>query len=166
MTFGNSNRQFTLMLDTGSSWTWIVDPGYKGKGYKNRYKCIQSDGCLKTNETKHLVYGKGEIWGNVAQGQMCIDDGACVHDQYFFLVNKEYDMGSLYGDGLLGLGHASLMDGHPTLIDTLYEQGVIKKKTFSLYFKSDFKNIGHGGELIIGGFHNHFQEKDFVFADV
>ena len=153
------------MLDTGSSWTWLVDHSYQGICYPNRYECVQTDGCLRLNETKHLVYGKGEIWGDVALGRMCIDDLACVHDQYFFLVNREEDAGCI-GDGLLGLGHAALMDDKPTLMDTLYEQGVITQRTFSLYFKSDFKNVGHGGELLIGGFHEHFSKNDFLFAEV
>jgi hypothetical protein len=62
------------------------------------------------------------------------------------------------------LGFNELSDGFPTLIDTLYNQGIIEKRTFSFYL-GDYKN-NEKSELLIGGHDPYYQQEKLTYSNV
>jgi hypothetical protein len=63
--------------------------------------------------------------------------GIAAQDQPFILVEQDSDFDGMMADGLLGLGFSGLSDHYPTLIDSLYKQGQITKRLFSVYLNDN-----------------------------
>lgn len=83
-------------------------------------------------------YGDGSfVVGDLSKDQVSIGDTkSLAANAYFVLATKDnltaVDKGDL-PDGILGLGFRELSDGYDTLVDSLAQQGVIKKRVFALY---------------------------------
>ena len=85
------------------------------------FDSANSTTCVETGVKQDLVYGEGECKGNGLTDTISIQN-MTVTNQYFVLVTKMTQVSNFLGDGLLGMGYASLSDGHKTLLDNLYNQ--------------------------------------------
>jgi len=113
------------LLDTGSSYIWFTDDSVSVRGINNHFSCDNSDTCSETDEVIVVVYGSGSAVGTLVQDNIEIS-GLLVEDQGFLLMSELNGFSSLYTDGLIGLGFATLSNGTPTLLDNLKDQGLIE----------------------------------------
>jgi hypothetical protein len=133
-----------LIIDTGSSWTWLMGedcPSFECNG--NEYNAHLSKTFKPTKKEHEITYGKGYVYGAVASDDVSFirepTKYEIVTDQDFLLVSKAKDLEALRADGLIGLAPNSPSD-HPynTLVQTMFEQKLISKNVFSVY-------LGHVG---------------------
>jgi hypothetical protein len=109
-----------------------------------------------------LTYGQGQGKGHLTYDQIHLGHNLTIENQPFLTVPAIQNMGTLMGDGILGLGFKSLSDGHPTFLDTLKEQGIIKERIFSLYLGNDPTSSGdETGLFMLGGHDPYFANSEF-----
>ena len=142
---GTPNISTSLLLDTGSSWTWV--PLYNlNYTDDSEYRCINSTTC--SNTTAYINYSnyQGLIQGWVVTDVMTID--SATFDNFTFLYADNYEYESIYDlpyypvyDGVLGLGLNS-NSSYLSLLDFLYQNGNISEYYFSLYVEGNpYSNI-------------------------
>ena len=161
---GANKQPFNLLFDTGSAWLWV---GEKSAGLSNHYECSSSHSCDKRDHTYQLMYGQGQGYGHLTYDQIHFGENLTANAQPFLLVPAIQNMGTLMGDGILGLGFKSLSENHATFLDTLQEQGVIENKVFSMYLGSDPTSTGdETGDFILGGYDPYYMTSEFTHFDV
>ncbi|KAG1457827.1 hypothetical protein G6F55_005698 [Rhizopus delemar] len=158
---GTPPQPFYLLLDTGSSSTWVPIVGCnRDCGYP--YHTLQPSRSSTFNSSYlpfSIHYGEGFSSGYYAQDSVTVN-GVTIPEVNFAVSN--YNDGELTmdgADGILGIGPdiLSIYDNPenkviPTLVTTMYEKGVIGQKVFSVYFQpvlSEKKRIN--GEIVFGG---------------
>ncbi|KAI8977896.1 aspartic peptidase domain-containing protein [Pilobolus umbonatus] len=161
---GTPQQPFTLLLDTGSSSTWIPMMGCgRYCGYpKNTFDSLSSSTYRSEDRLFSIKYGVGFSRGYYAQDTITINN-VSVPDVNFAL--SDYNDGELTADnadGILGLGPDALTVYNnpehkviPTLVTTMSEKGIIDHNIFSVYFqpvnKQSFEEKRVNGELVFGG---------------
>jgi len=144
ITFGTSSNKseeqtFNLLVDTGSSWTWVNSCNKAYNPYWNENKCpsyyfdmTKSTSLKCSKETKYIKYGVGEIDGNICEDIMSVHQSRQI-DQLsmkvpFLSKHDENDQGRPYFDGILGLSPDDESSG-PLFLQYLYSN---KKQLFSI----------------------------------
>lgn len=168
VTFGN--QTFKLLVDTGSSDTYVVRNDFTCIHPKTNLQLPQAE-CLHVpqgyNETStyRLIPNKtfGVQYGNgIASGVMAYEDitfaGVTVPGQEVGIVDHSTPMGDGTNSGLLGLGYPSLTSAHPgnhtdnttffynrdsynPLFNTMYERGLIAEPFFSIALAHTPRNV-------------------------
>ncbi|KAG1442628.1 hypothetical protein G6F56_010988 [Rhizopus delemar] len=167
---GTPPQPFTLLLDTGSSITWV--PAIGCDRYCGYPPHSLSPSISSTFNTSHMPfsirYGEGFSSGYYAQDTITVN-GASVSEVNFAV--SDYNDGELTmdgADGILGIGPDRLSMYNnpdkkiiPTLVTTMYQKGVIDHQMFSVYFHpltAQQKRIN--GEIVFGGVQDrHVQGK-------
>ncbi|KAK8008835.1 aspartic-type endopeptidase [Apiospora marii] len=136
VTIGTPPQPITLVLDTGSSDTWVVDKSTDG--------CEGGDLCLTPSSSTvkmldntqfEITYGdQSNVSGTWMKDNLAIGGAATKNLQMGIAttVNKVYT-------GILGLGlrAAEIPPGnYPNIMDVFYDQGLIGTKAFSLYLNA------------------------------
>lgn len=158
VTFGN--QTFKLLVDTGSSDTYVVKDGFA---------CIDSDTNLEIPRKECMCHGTytqtstyrsipdqifGVQYGNgIASGVMAHEDvtlaGITVPGQTVGIATRSNPMGDTTNSGVLGLAYPSLTSAHAKnqtnnetywyhretytpLLNSMYEQGLIEEPYFSV----------------------------------
>lgn len=161
---GANKQPFNLLFDTGSAWLWVAD---KTAGLSRAFDCSASSTCDKRDKTYKLAYGQGEGHGHLTYDQVHLGDNLTIQSQPFLIVPAIKNMGTLMGDGILGLGFKSLSENHSTFLDTLQDQGVIEHKMFSLYLGNDPTSSGdEAGDFILGGYDPYYMQSNFTHFEV
>ncbi|CAO3597860.1 unnamed protein product [Absidia cylindrospora] len=140
---GTPPQPFTLLLDTGSSASWVPSYGCgRFCGFPNRtLRPNDSDTFNSTNMLFTVTYGQGYSHGLFAQDTFTVN-GASVPDVYFGLsVANDGELTDAGADGILGLGPDALSKFNnpdaktlPTLVTSMFDHKVITKNVFSIYF--------------------------------
>ncbi|KAI9260324.1 aspartic peptidase domain-containing protein [Helicostylum pulchrum] len=164
---GSPPQPFTLLLDTGSSSTWVPIYGCgRYCGYPMNSLTPSNSSTFSTNNMLFSIrYGEGFSRGYYAQ------DTIRVNNVSVPLVNfavSDYNDGELTADGadgILGIGPDKLSVYNnpdkkviPTLVTTMFEQKIIDHNVFSVYFQPLAKVSGDlreqkriNGEIVFGG---------------
>ncbi|KAI9364606.1 aspartic peptidase domain-containing protein [Pilaira anomala] len=162
---GTPPQPFTLLLDTGSSSTWVPVYGcgrYCGYPF-NSLKPANSS----TFSTDHMLfsirYGEGFSRGYYAKDTVRVN-GVSVPNVNFAV--SDYNDGELTADGadgILGIGPDQLSIYNnpdkkvvPTLITSMFQQKIIDRNMFSVYFQPLMPMTGVeqkriNGEIVFGG---------------
>ncbi|KAG2147742.1 acid protease [Suillus bovinus] len=147
---GSPATYYTLLVDTGSSNTWI--------GANKAYEKTATS--KDTGNHFSVSYGEG-LDGSYVSGEEYTDtvtlNSDLVIDNQSIGVAYEYsDMGSL--DGFLGVGPVDLTQGTvrntndvATVTDNLYKQGTISSEVLGVFF-APISSDNTGGELTFGGY--------------
>ncbi|OQD65696.1 hypothetical protein PENPOL_c005G08427 [Penicillium polonicum] len=175
------NQSFMLLVDTGSSDTYVMQTGYKCINSTANLVLPQSD-CLYSNKTYHksktyrhvdnemfgVQYGAGVASGHMAYEQVSMH-GVTVNAQKIGISNASDAMGDNVNSGLLGLGYPALTSAHPAnhtsnttywrdravynpLLFTMYEQGLIDPYfSIALAHTPQNQSTSFGGYLTLGG---------------
>ncbi|RCI02596.1 hypothetical protein CU098_006375 [Rhizopus stolonifer] len=163
---GTPPQPFTLLLDTGSSSTWVPVYGCgRFCGYPmNTFNPLNSSSFSSSNTLFNIRYGEGFSRGFYAQDTMTIT-GVSVPQTNFAI--SDYNDGELTADGadgILGVGPDALSAFNnpdrnivPTVVTTMHQQKVIDHNVFSIYFQPvskdglsrEEKRIN--GEIVFGG---------------
>ncbi|KAJ5405935.1 hypothetical protein N7465_007219 [Penicillium sp. CMV-2018d] len=175
------NQSFMLLMDTGSSDTYVMQTGYKCINSTANLVLPQSD-CLYSNKTYHksktyrhvdnemfgVQYGAGVASGHMAYEQVSMH-GVTVNAQKIGISNASDAMGDNVNSGLLGLGYPALTSAHPAnhtsnttywrdravynpLLFTMHEQGLIDPYfSIALAYTPQNQSTSFGGYLTLGG---------------
>ncbi|CAL5873837.1 uncharacterized protein PFLUO_LOCUS8120 [Penicillium psychrofluorescens] len=170
-----------LLVDTGSSDTYVMQTGYNCVNSTNNL-VIPESGCLYANKTYHksktyrrvpeemfgVKYGAGLASGLMAYEQVSVGD-VSVNEQKIGISNDSNPMGDGVNSGLLGLGYPALTSAHPAnhtsnstywrdrlvynpLLFTMHEQGLIDPYfSLALAHTPQNQSTSFGGYLTLGG---------------
>jgi hypothetical protein len=173
------NQSFMLLVDTGSSDTWVLETGYQcinssnnlvqpqaNCNYASAYN-LSSSFQAKDNQTFGVKYGTGIAMGTVGYEDLTMG-GIKVTNQTVGIVNSTNDRGDGLQSGLLGLAYPQLTSAHPGLnypndsliinrdiydpfLQTMYKQGLVEP-WFSLALERLPANTstGDGGYMGLG----------------
>ncbi|KAM0192782.1 hypothetical protein ACHAPI_008143 [Fusarium lateritium] len=173
------DQSFLLLVDTGSSDTWVLETGYQcinssnnlvqpqaNCNYASSYN-LSSSFQAKPNQTFGVKYGTGIAMGSVGYEDLTAG-GLKVTDQTVGIVNSTNDVGDGLQSGLLGLAYPQLTSAHPSLnypndsliinrdiydpfLQTMHKQGLIEP-WFSLALERLPANTstGDGGYMGLG----------------
>ncbi|EMD34570.1 hypothetical protein CERSUDRAFT_125176 [Gelatoporia subvermispora B] len=149
---GNPPTQYTLIVDTGSSNTWV------GANQNRPYNPTSTS--QFTGDEVSVSYGSGAFAGT--QGEEYLDtvtvaSGLAIQQQSIGAAFISEGMNG--ADGILGLGPTDLTEGTlqssgqsiPTVIDTAAEQGLISAKQVGIAFAPTTSTSQTNGEITFGG---------------
>ncbi|KAL9544370.1 hypothetical protein MBANPS3_007664 [Mucor bainieri] len=161
---GTPPQLFTLLLDTGSSSTWVPIQGCgRYCGYP-KHSLVPSNSSTFTTDNMvfSIRYGEGFSRGYYAKDTVTIN-GVSVPQVNFAV--SDYNDGDLTmdgADGIFALGPDSLSIYNnpekkviPTFVTTMFEEGIIENNVFSVYFQPLAHNVREqkriNGEIVFGG---------------
>ena len=161
---GSNSQIFRLILDTGSSLTWVSDIQSQTDGSSEISKKFDPDSsstCIKLYKTFNIQYGTGSC------------SGFYYIDTFKFIANKEFKL--KFGvaknakfdfseaDGIIGLSRTN-SDINSSFISMLYESKIINSKLFSFKFALNNLDIPMG-KLFIGK-HEDFSKSNSFSCDL
>ncbi|KAG2120231.1 acid protease [Suillus clintonianus] len=144
---GSPATYYTLLIDTGSSNTWI------GAGTPYTKTSTSRD----TGGQFSVTYGDGSsVSGEEYTDTVTLNSDLVIENQSIGVASTSP---GFYGlDGLLGLGPADLTEGTvtnvnevPTVTDNLYTQGTIGSEVLGVFF-APASSDDSSGELTFGGY--------------
>ncbi|KAJ5876388.1 uncharacterized protein N7529_001972 [Penicillium soppii] len=175
------NQTFMLLVDTGSSDTYVMQTGYKCVNSTDNLVIPERD-CLYANKTYHISktyrHVRNEMFGveygaGLASGLMAYEEvsmsGVTVNTQKIAISNNSNPMGDGVNSGLLGLGYPSITSAHPAnhtsnstywhdrlvyspVLFTMYEQGMIDPYfSLALAHTPQNQSTSFGGYMTLGG---------------
>ncbi|KAF4997962.1 hypothetical protein FGRMN_3482 [Fusarium graminum] len=189
------NQSFMLLVDTGSSDTWVLQTGYKcinssdnlvlpqaTCNYASPYD-LPSTLQVEKNKTFGVKYGTGIAIGLVAYENLTMG-GITVANQTVGIVNSTNDIGDGLQSGLLGLAYPQLTSAHPgtnfpndslitnrsiydPFMQSMSEQGLIEP-WFSLALNRLPANVstGDGGYMGLGKLPPVHHSQDWAIVPV
>lgn len=180
VSFGS--QVFPLVVDTGSSDTWVVSQNFTCLNFTTQLvqpqnqcffgpsKYQEDPGAFQRipDQHVHINYGSGEsIVGRLGYTNVSLD-GITVHHQEVAIAETAGWNGDSVSSGVLGLAFSSLTSAYPgindfddTAINRIYYSGImetifLKDKLvaplFTLAISRDEANTTNGGTLTLGGF--------------
>ena len=161
---GSNSQIFRLILDTGSSLTWVADIDSQIDGttqISNRFDPNLSSSCVKLYKSFNIKYGTGSC-----SGYYYIDIIKYINNKEFKLKfgvvkNAQFDFSE--ADGILGLSRTT-NDITTSFISMLYESKIIDSKLFSFKFASNNLELPMGKFFI--GKHEDFYKKNSFSCDL
>ncbi|KIP05512.1 hypothetical protein PHLGIDRAFT_74133 [Phlebiopsis gigantea 11061_1 CR5-6] len=143
---GSPPTVFNLLVDTGSSNTWV------GAGTP----FTPTDTSTDTGAEVLVEYGSGLFFGEEFIDQVALSDGLTIPKQSIGVA--EFAEGFEGVDGILGIGPTDLTDDTtsaggiiPTVTDNLFEAGIIGAKQVGISFEPTTSESITNGELTFGG---------------
>ncbi|KAG1842526.1 acid protease [Suillus subalutaceus] len=144
---GSPATSYTLLVDTGSSNTWI--------GANKAYDKTSTS--QDTGNAFYVTYGDNSyVSGEEYTDTVTLNSDLVIDHQSIGVASETSGMGDL--DGILGLGPVDLTEGTvsntnevPTVMDNLYEQQTISSEVLGVFF-APASSDDSGGELTFGGY--------------
>lgn len=161
---GTPGQEITLILDSGSSWTWV--PSYNCTCHTSNY-FFYSDASSTFNASGQMMvlrYGRGMISGQIFSDYLTA--GSVSAKQDMILVYEDKDLDGLGSSGLLGLGFKELSNDRHTLVENLKSEGKIEKAEFSIYFSNLNSQVKSESVLILGGIDESYKEGEGIVLNV
>jgi len=168
----NNNNFFNLKLDTLSSEIWIPDITCENCRFANKYSrlyaCDSNPTCIRDkNDTYKITYPSGYSLGYHGKELYSFDGlplNTSINSSILFATKISNDFYNIQADGVFGLGLG--INKTNDLLNYLYDQGLIKKKVFSLYLSHNYLGIDRHSELVFGGYKpDHLEtNQPFQFA--
>lgn len=144
--FGSSTTEYNLVVDTGSSTTWV------GAGQP----WTPDSSTTTNNEAVLVIYGSGQMEGTLYTGPVSLGNGLTVQNQGFAL--SQFAQGFQGYDGILGIGPEDLTLGTvvenptetiPTITQNLRQSGLISQALVGVFFEPSSTDTAEG-ELSFG----------------
>jgi len=151
---GHPATQYNLIVDTGSSNTWV--------GAGERY--VETATSIPTLEGVAVTYGSGSFNGNEWRDTVTLADGLVIKDQSIGAAYKSTGFEGV--DGILGIGPVDLTLGTlnflgisqdntpiPTVTDNLFSHGTITENMIGISFEPPTSTADSetNGEITFGG---------------
>ncbi|KAI0670888.1 acid protease [Trametes maxima] len=142
---GNPATQYTLLIDTGSSNTWIgADKAYQPTSTSKR-----------TGESVNVSYGSGSFSGTEYTDQVALSSSLVIQNQSIGVASTAQGFQGV--DGILGIGPVDLTQGTvsdnqpvPTVTDNLFAQGTIANDSIGIFYQPTTDSGALNGELTFG----------------
>lgn len=145
---GSPATEYTLLIDTGSSNTWL--------GANTPYYPTMTS--VDTGNTVAVSYGSGSFSGKEYTDTVTLSTRLVIAEQSIGVANLTEGFDGV--DGILGVGPTDLTQGTvsnfetvPTVTDNLYNQGSIGTGALGIYFVPS-ADSDSAGELTFGGHDN------------
>ncbi|KAH9057474.1 aspartic peptidase domain-containing protein [Lactarius vividus] len=143
---GNPATDYTLLIDTGSSNTWV--------GAHKEYN--QTSTSKSTGRRVSVSYGSGSFSGTEFIDQVTLSPSLVVNSQSIGVAYTSQGFNDV--DGILGIGPVDLTEGTigrgtpiPTITDNLFKQGTISTESIGIFFQpSTSASPVTNGELTFG----------------
>ncbi|KAG8219573.1 aspartic proteinase [Butyriboletus roseoflavus] len=145
---GNPATTYSLIVDTGSSNTWV--------GASTPYTPTSTS--TDTGEPVSVSYGSGSFSGEEWLDTVTLGSGLTITDQS---IGAASTATGFYGvDGIIGIGPEILTEGTltnepyteiPTVTQNLYTQGTIAQEVVGVFFAPTTSTSDTNGELTFGG---------------
>ncbi|KAJ7451644.1 acid protease [Mycena latifolia] len=144
---GSPATNYDLLIDTGSSNTWIsaVDKPYKPTSTSK-----------DTRKKFQITYGSGDCAGSLYTDQITLGPKLVIQDQVVGVADQASDMNGM--DGILGIGPVDLTQGTdssneeiPTVTDNLLKQKLINDESIGIYYEPTTSANAANGSLSFGG---------------
>ncbi|KAI0634433.1 acid protease [Trametes polyzona] len=145
---GSPPTQYNLLIDTGSSNTWVG----AGKPY------VRTETSQSTLDLVEVTYGSGFVFGELFSDTVTLADGLAVTNQ---MIGSALDSEGFDGvDGIIGIGPVDLTCGTlfpsvteciPTVTDNAFSQGLIPAHEIGISFAPTTSLEVTNGELTFGG---------------
>ncbi|KAJ7625723.1 acid protease [Roridomyces roridus] len=144
---GSPPTYYSLIVDTGSSNTWV--------GAGQQY--VETATSVRTDSRVDVTYGSGSFSGSEYIDTVELADGLVINRQSIGVASRSegFDDGV---DGILGLGPTDLTEGTlspggiiPTVVDNLFGQGTINSDVVAISFEPTTTDSVVNGELTFGG---------------
>ncbi|KAF9806956.1 hypothetical protein IEO21_08446 [Rhodonia placenta] len=143
---GSPATDYTLLIDTGSSNTWV--------GADQKYAPTTSS--KSTGNTVNVSYGSGSFSGTEYVDQVTIAPDLVIQQQSIGVATQATGFSGV--DGILGVGPTDLTQGTvsntttvPTVTDNLFSQGTISTEVLAISFEPSTTSDPANGELTFGG---------------
>jgi len=127
---GSPAQTFNLLIDTGSSNTWV--------GAGTKYEPTSTS--KSTGATVQVSYGSGSFSGNEFTDQVALGSNLTIQNQSIGVATTS--QGFTGQDGILGIGPVDLTDGTlstqqpiPTVTDNLFSQGSISSNSIGISYE-------------------------------
>ncbi|KAG0147168.1 hypothetical protein CROQUDRAFT_670709 [Cronartium quercuum f. sp. fusiforme G11] len=146
---GVNGQSFKLIIDTGSSNTWIG----------SRKPLQRTSSTVLTGTKFSISYGSGSAWGDEVLDNISLSPSTTVK-QSIGIASKSYGFSDV--DGILGVGPSKLTLGTqsvskqevPTIIDTLFRAKKISRPILGVSFVPTRGDVTQNGRLTFGGVDN------------
>ncbi|KAI0059467.1 family A1 protease [Artomyces pyxidatus] len=145
---GSPATDYSLLIDTGSSNTWVG----AGKKY------VKTSTSKQTSNRVSVTYGSGSFSGTEFTDTVSLGNGLTVTGQSIGVASTSEGFDGF--DGILGIGPDALTVGTlspstqstiPTVTDNLASQGVIPSDLVAVSFEPTTSESDANGELTFGG---------------
>ncbi|KAJ7263179.1 acid protease [Mycena haematopus] len=144
---GSPATQYTLLIDTGSSNTWI--------GADQAYKPTSTS--TDTRNAVNVSYGSGSFTGTEYIDEVTLASGLVIQKQSIGVASQATGFNGV--DGIIGIGPVDLTantvsgtSSVPTVTDNLFSQGTIPAESIGIsYVPSTSADAVVNGELTFGG---------------
>jgi len=140
---GSPPTDYTLLIDTGSSNTWVgADKAY-----------VKTSTSQDTGNKVSVSYGSGNFSGEEYTDTVTLGDGLTISQQSIGVATTSKGLGKGI-DGILGIGPTDLTSGTvdntgtvPTVTDNLFSEGTITDSLVGIYFEppnANSQGLGSG----------------------
>ncbi|KAI0311766.1 acid protease [Amylostereum chailletii] len=144
---GSPATEYTLLIDTGSSNTWV--------GAATKYK--QTSTSKNTGKKVTVSYGSGSFSGTEWTDQVTLGSDLVIQNQSIGVASTAQGFNDV--DGILGIGPVDLTEGTvggqtpvPTVTDNLFQQGTISVESIGIFYQpTTSSDASANGELTFGG---------------
>ncbi|KAJ6489065.1 aspartic peptidase domain-containing protein [Mycena sanguinolenta] len=149
---GNPATTYKLLVDTGSSNTWV------GAGQKY----VETRTSTNTNLPVAVRYGSGYFSGIEFIDRVSLAPGLVIEKQSIGVASRSSGFRDLGVDGILGIGPTALTEGTlttedsrkiPTVTDNLFKEGTIQANVMGVYFQplNSSTDANSDGSIAFGG---------------
>ncbi|KAF8524844.1 acid protease [Hysterangium stoloniferum] len=160
---GNPPTQYNLIVDTGSSNTWV--------GASQAYNPTSTSS--KTSDSVQVSYGSGSFSGDEFTDQVTLASGLVIKSQSIGVATTNTGFNGV--DGILGIGPAGLTVGTlspgsstsiPTVTDSLFSQGSISSNLLGISFEPTTSAPKVNGQITFGGTDSNKFTGDITFVPI
>ncbi|KAA1468101.1 acid protease [Dentipellis sp. KUC8613] len=145
---GSPATTYSLLIDTGSSNTWVG----AGKSY------VKTSTSKQTSNRVSVTYGSGSFSGTEFTDTVTLGSGLTISGQSIGVASRSEGFDGF--DGILGIGPVDLTVGTlspgtstaiPTVTDNLFSKGTITSNLVAVSFEPPTSEADTNGELTFGG---------------
>ncbi|KAG0642068.1 aspartic peptidase domain-containing protein [Tuber brumale] len=132
--FGSNNKSFILVIDTGSSDTWIPSDTCRSRACQvhTKYGAKDSKTLLTSTRTFSIRYGSGQVEGTLVSDDVSFA-GFNMNISFGVATRVSDDFIYFPIDGIMGLGFRDAsIQNVPTIMDELVNNGLIDQKLFGI----------------------------------
>ncbi|KAH9889765.1 acid protease [Cubamyces lactineus] len=158
---GNPATQYTLLIDTGSSNTWVgADKAYR-----------PSSSSKSTGQSVQVSYGSGSFSGTEYTDTVTLSSSLVIQNQSIGVASSAQGFQGV--DGILGIGPVDLTEGTvsgnqpvPTVTDNLFAQGTIESDSIGIFYQPTTDSGALNGELSFGSVDSSKITGDVTFTPI
>ncbi|EIW81194.1 acid protease [Coniophora puteana RWD-64-598 SS2] len=143
---GSPPTDYTLLIDTGSSNTWV--------GASKKYTPTSTS--KNTGNAINVSYGSGKMSGKEYTDTVTLSSDLVIRNQSIGVASSAQGFSDV--DGIIGIGPVDLTQGTvsntsnvPTVTDNLFAQGTIATESIGISYEPSTSTDAVNGELNFGG---------------